>query len=65
MSESDEEFYITQNSFILSEVTESDIISEGCSDIEGRFDRLLCDAEIQERVRECVPAATQYKDEWQ
>ena len=41
MSESDEEFYITQNCFISSEVTESDIISEGSSDIEGRFDRLL------------------------
>ena len=31
---------------------------------EGHFDRLLSDTEIQERVRQCVPAATRYKDEW-
>ena len=46
------------------EITESDILSEQGSDIEGRFDRLLCDREIQERVRQSVPAARRYKDEW-
>ena len=60
--ESDEEMYITQNTFKSSEITESDIISQEGS--EGRFDRLLSDTEIQKRVRQCVPAATKYKDEW-
>ena len=46
------------------EITESDVISEGGSDIEARFDRWLCDAEIQERVRKSVPVATRYKDGW-
>ena len=61
MTESDEELFITQNTFITEEITESDVISEGGSDIEARFDRWLCDAEIQERVRNSVPVATRYK----
>ena len=32
--------------------------------IDSRFNRLLCDSDIQERARQCVPAATRYKDEW-
>ena len=59
---SDEERFITQNTFITEEVTESDVILEGGSDIEARFNRWLCDAEIQERVRKSVPLATRYKD---
>ena len=39
MAESDEELFITQNTFITEEITESDVISEGGSDIEERFDR--------------------------
>ena len=64
MDDSDEEFYITQNSFISTIVTESDVISDENIDVEERFDRLLDDAEIEERVRQSVPVATRYKDEW-
>ena len=39
MAESDEELFITQNTFITEEITESDVISEGGSDIEEMFDR--------------------------
>ena len=61
---SDEEMYITQNSFISAEITESDVIPEDGSDFEERFDRWLGEAELQERVRQSVPVATRYKDEW-
>ena len=40
------------------------MILEGGSDIKARFNRWLCDAEIQERVRKSVPLATRYKDGW-
>ena len=33
-------------------------------DVEERFDRLLNDAKIEERVWRSVPSATRYKDEW-
>ena len=64
MAESVEELFITQNTFITEEITESDVILEGESDIEARFNRWLCDAEIQERVPKSVPLATRYKDGW-
>ena len=64
MADSDEEFFLTQNSFISAEIAESDVISDENADIEQRFDRLLDNAEIQERVRQFVPSATRYKDEW-
>ena len=64
MADSDEEIYITQNSFISAEIGERDVISGNDVDIEERFDRLLNEAEIEERVRRSVPSATRYKDEW-
>ena len=45
--DSDEDLYITQNSFVSREITESGVLPDQGSDIEGRFDRLLCDREIQ------------------
>ena len=61
--ESDEDLFITQNSFISREIPD-DLLWVGVWDIDSRFDRLLCESDIQERARECVPAATRYKDEW-
>ena len=56
--------YITQNSFMSAEIGECDVISGDDVDVEERFDRLVNDAEIEQRVRESVPSATRYKDEW-
>ena len=56
--------YITQNLFISVEIRERDVISGDDVDVEERFDRLLNDAEIEERVRRSVSSATRYKDEW-
>jgi hypothetical protein len=64
MDESDEEFYITQNSFISNRKAEGDVVPSDDVDIEERFDRLMGDDEIEERVRKSVPSATRYKDEW-
>ena len=64
MDESDDEIYITQNLFISTEIRESDVISGNDVDMELRFDRLLDDVEIRERVRQSVALATRYKDEW-
>ena len=52
MTDSDEEICITQNSFISVEIRERDVISG--DDVEERLDRLLNDAEIEERVRRSV-----------
>ena len=62
--ESDEDLFITQNSFISREIADNDILSTGEWNIDSRFDRLLCEADIEDRARQCVPAATRYKDEW-
>ena len=64
MTNSDEEIYISQNSFISAEIAESDVTSGDDVDVEDRFDRLLNEAETEERVRQYVPSATRYKDEW-
>ena len=48
--DSDEDLYITQNSLVSREITESDVLSEQGSDIEWRFDRLLCDIERYKSV---------------
>ena len=61
---SDEEMYITQNSFMSSEIAECDVISRDDVDVEERFDRLVNDGKIEQRVRQSVPSATRYKDEW-
>ena len=52
MADSDEEIFVTQNSFISAEIAENNVISDEDADIEQRFDRLLDNAEIQERVRQ-------------
>ena len=64
MTDSDEEISITQNSFISAEIGEREVKSGDDVDVEEKFDRLLNDAEIKERVRRSVPSATRYKDEW-
>ena len=64
MADSDEELFVSQNSFISAEIAGSDVISDEDTDIERRFHRLLHNAEIQERVRQSVPSATLHKDEW-
>ena len=48
MTDSDEEIYITQNSFISPEIAESHVTSGDDVDVEDRFDRLLNDAEIED-----------------
>ena len=53
--------YITQNSFMSAEIAECDVISGDDVDVEERFDRLVNDAEIEQRVRQSVPSATRYK----
>ena len=62
--ESDEDLFITQNSFISREITDNDTLSTREWNIESRLDRLLCESNIQECARQCVPAAKRYKDEW-
>ena len=62
--ESDEDLFVTQNSFISRESTDNDTLSTGEWNIDFRLDRLLCESDIQERARQCVPAAKRYKDEW-
>ena len=64
MADSDEELYITQNSFISTEIAEGDVISGDDGDIEERFDCLLDNAEIEEQIHQSVASATRYKDEW-
>ena len=61
MADSDEEVSVSQNSFISAEIAESDVVSDEDADIEERFDRLLDNAEIQERVRQSVLSTTRYK----
>ena len=62
--ESDEDLFVTQNSFISRESTHNDTLSTGEWNIDFRLDRLLCGSHIQERARQCVPVAKRYKDEW-
>ena len=62
--ESDEDLFITQNSFISREITDNDTLSTREWNIDPRYDRLLCESDIQERARQCVPVAKRYKDEW-
>lgn len=64
MDDSDEELYITQNSFTSTKVTESNAISGNDVDTEETSDRFLDDVEIEEQVQQSIPLATCYKDGW-
>ena len=51
MADSDKELFVTQNLFIWEEIAKSDVISDDDANIEQRFDLLIDNSEIQERVR--------------